>query len=363
MHDWAGLGQAMRSLLERHPLGRETALACLVPPGVGGFLLLPTPRDPSRDHAWIKRQLSMALPFPAEAVQYRAYYRDGWAEIFWVPNDWIKTQREFFAGLGLRLTELYPRAALFLDQAELTSGVPICLAEGMGNGGAWYCFEHGRVRKSLWLPTGDAQSFATAGAVICDGAREGEVKMEAGATLGRMLALWESGDEALCVNTAAWSVWKPFVVPLLTMGVLLVGLAGGVAWKNAEMERTQRAMLRESRELASVAPRFSEFERAVREEKARVAALRVLDDSPMPYETLRRVVELLPERAWVRRMVFDGISLSITGTGGEEVDLLRYFNEGGLEATPVRQETPASDTFEIRIKPLPAAEPESRGKS
>lgn len=367
MHDWAGLGQAMRLLLERHPLGKETALACLAPPGVGGFLLLPAPHDPARDPAWINLQLGKALPFPPDAVQYRVRYRAGWAEIFWVPNDWIKTQRGFFADLGLRLTDLYPRAALFLDQAELAGGERVRLAERMGNGTAWYCFEHGRVRQSLWLSAGEAETSLPSDAAVCDGARAGTVDMAADVTLDRMRALWETGDEALCVDDSPWSVWKPLAGPLLAVGVLLAGLAGGLAWQNAAMNTAQGAALKESRELTPVALRFGEFERAVREEKARVAALRVLDDSPLPYDTLTRVVELLPERAWVQRMVFDGASLSVTGKGRDEPDVLQSFKDGGLDAIPAREETPtptptptpnptpvAPDTFEIRIK-LPAA--------
>ena len=349
-------------LLARHPLRPGTPTALLVDPGNGGFLLIPGPPGAHRDPAWVARQLTLALPYPPEELQWRTRVATPKVEIFWLPKTWIKTQSEALSKIGLQLDEIYPRACLWREEV----GKSLVQQSGLiQEADAMHVFEGGLVQRSAPMPN-DGESATQAqqlerlalggNAVVRKPTPESEE-----ALAQRILSLWLDGSESICLERgrfASWASWKP----ALTLAASLAGLAAvaavGMNYQTAAMESTLDGLTREQRKLASVEAKFTDMQRSVRTDRKYVAAAQLMDKSPLPLEVLNRVTAALPDKYWIQHLQIKGEALEFAGRGGGNEEVIRLLGKKQIDATVVVVEnlpspgsSPDKDAFNLRVDP------------
>lgn len=350
-------------LLARHPLRLETPTALLADPACGGFLLVAGPRNAHRDQVWIERQLQLALPYPAPDLYWRTRARSARVEIFWLPKAWVQRQTEALARLGLRLDEVYPRAALWRESAEESvAQQPGLLQEA----DALHVFDAGLVQRSAPLPA-ETQAAAqaqqlerlalgtnAAGAMRKTPAESEEVLAR------RVLALWLDGSDAIHLASgrwAGWASWRPALALAAACAVLAAIAAVGLSWLNAAMEITLEDLAREQRKLAPVVQKFVEMERAIRSDRQYLAAAKNLDASAPPLDTLNRISAALPDKYWIQHLQVKGETLELAGRGGGTDAVIRLLGKKGLQASvvaPAEAPSPAGtadkDGFHVRLE-------------
>ena len=347
-------------LLARHPLCLETATALVADPASGGFLLLPGGNHVERDPVWVERQLELALPYPPQELHWRTRAGPGQVEIFWLPKASVKAQRDSLARLGLRLNEIYPRAALWRDEAERSLGQQPCLLQ---EADALHVFDEGLVRRSTPLPEeSDAAAQAQQLERLALGTNAGSVVRktpgESEETLARrILALWLDGSDAVHLPVGrwpAWASWKPALTLSAACAALVAIAAIGLNLRGVALESTLEELARDQRKLAPVEQKFMEMERSIRSDRKYVEAARVLDKSVLPLDALNRVSAALPDGYWIQSMQFKGNSLSLAGRGGVNDEVIRLLDKKEIAAVAAENaagspDNPGPNAFSVRL--------------
>lgn len=363
---WSGGGDLvaeLRPLLARHALRLGTPAAMVADPSIGGFLLLPGHGNAQRDQAWVERQLELALPYPPPELHWRTRPGSGRVELFWLPKSWVKSQADALSKLGLSLKEIYPRAALWREEAgKSPTQQPSLLLEA----DALHVFDDGLVRRSAPLPAeteaaAQAQQLErlalgtnTAGVV-----RKAPVESDE-ARAQRLLALWLAGDDAVHLPVGRWASlasWRPALALSAVCAALVAIAAIGLSSLNAAMENTLEGLARDQRKLAPLEQKFTEMERAVRSDRKYVAAARALDSSALPSEALNRISAALPDKYWIQHLQFKGETLDLAGRGGGNDEVIRLLGKKGIDATGITSEhvpgaadKAGGDVFNIRLE-------------
>jgi len=349
-------------MLARHALRLETPTALVADPAIGGFLLLPGPAQAQRDHVWIERQLELALPYPPRELLWRTRPGAAKLELFWLPKAWGNSQAEVLAKLGLRLDEIYPRAALLRQEAENSAAHQPCLLQ---EADALHVFDQGLVQRSAPLPA-EAEAAARAQqlerlALGSSAANLRKAPNESEEALAqRILNLWLAGSDAIHLSVGRWAgwpggaSWRPALTLSAACAALVAIAAIGLSWQNAAMENTLGGLSRDQRKLAPIAQKSAEMERSVRSDRQYLEAAKVLDRSVLPLEALNRVSAALPDKYWVQRMQFKGNTLDLAGRGGANDEVIRLLGKKGMVAVvseyPAGSADPAgTDVFHIRV--------------
>jgi len=354
------------AVLGRHPLRLETATALVADPATGGFLLLQGPAEAQRDHLWIERQLEPALPYPPRELYWRTRPGAVRLELFWLPKAWANSQAEALARLGLRLEEIYPRAALLRQEAEKPAVQQPCLLQ---EADALHVFDHGLVQRSAPLPA-EAEAAAQAQQLerLALGSNAVSLRKLPGeseeALARRILDVWLAGSDAIHLPVGRWpggASWRPALTLSAACAAVVAIVAIGLSWQNAAMENTLEGLSRDQRKLAPSAQRFAEMERSVRSDRQYLEAAKVLDKSALPLEALNRVSAALPDKYWVQRMQVKGNTLDLAGRGGGNDEVIRLFGKKGIaaavsEQVAVSPDPAGTDAFQIRldVNKLPA---------
>ena len=352
------LGAALAPLLAAHPLRLETAAVLFAEPQAGGFLLPAANADSHRDAAWMARQLQQALPYAAADLLWRSRAGSGQVELFWLPRAWVSTQVDALARVGLRLTEIFPRAALLRQEAH-AQGVDV-----LQETDALHVFEAALLRRSAALPAlaEDAERARSLEALAlgADSAVPRHVALAADPNLSvRLLSLWRDGAEAIFLASAAagrWQRWPAAApwAPLLDVAVaclmLLLVVAGMVQWQNDGLEDDMAQMERRYRKLAPAERKYVEVDTALRRERKLSAAARALDASTTPYETLNAVSQALPQKYWIQRLQYKERALELSGRGGSNADVVAALGDKGVVAQAVGGvAADGKDSFTLRL--------------
>ncbi|MCX7175971.1 MAG: PilN domain-containing protein [Proteobacteria bacterium] len=316
-------------LLARHPMRLETPAALVADPASGGFVIASGQSSSHRDQVWIERQLQLALPYPAQELHWRTWAAEAKVEIFWLPRAWGKIQTEALATLGLRLSEIYPRAALWREEAGKSLAQQSCMLQ---EADALHVFNGGLVQRSAPLPA-DTEAAAQAlqlerlalGTNAAGVTRKAPTESEE-ALCQRVLALWLDGSDAIHLPVgrwAGWAAWQP-ALRLSAACVALVAVAAiGLSYLNASMENNLESLGREQRKLAPIEQKFMEMERSVRSDRKYIAAAKILDGSALPLDALNRISAALPDKYWIQHMQIKGEALDLTGRGGGNDEVIR----------------------------------------
>jgi len=348
---------ALPPLLRRHALRLETPTALVADPAIGGFLLLPGPAHAQRDRIWIERQLALALPYPPQELHWRTRAGSAKLELFWLPKAWAGSQSDALARLGLRLDEVYPRAALLREEAEKSAAQQPCLLQ---EADALHVFDQGLVQRSTPLPT-EAEAAAQAQHLerLALGSNTANLRKLPGqseeALAARILALWLDGSDAIHLAVGRWASWRPALTLSAACAVLVAIAAIGLSWQNAAMENALEGLSRDQRKLAPSAQKFIEMERSLRSDRKYLEAAKALDKSALPLEALNRVSAALPDRYWVQRMQFKGNTLDLAGRGGGSDEVIRLLGRKGIEAVVSENAAGSAaqagtDAFSIRLE-------------
>ena len=352
------------AVLARHPLRLETATALVADPATGGFLLLQGTAEAQRDRLWLERQLALELPYPAQELYWRTRPGAEKLELFWLPKAWGDSQAEALARFGLRLDEIYPRAALLRQEAEKSAVQQPCLFQ---EADALHVFDQGLVQRSAPLPA-EAEAAARTQQLerLALGANASGVRKLPGesedALARRILEVWIDGSDAIHLPVArgilaGWpggAAWRPALALTAACAAAVALAAIGLSWQNAAMESTQEGLSREQRKLAPVLQKFAEMERSVRSDRQYLEAAKLLDKSALPLEALNRVSAALPDKYWLQRVQFKGNTLDLAGRGGGNDEVIRLFGKKGIEAVAselaaVSPGSAGTDVFQVRL--------------
>lgn len=366
----AALASRLAEILRQHALPAQTRAVLIVPPGTGGLLASPALDDICRDAAWCRRQLELAVPYPPAEIRYGVRCGDGLAQFFWLPKTWLDSQKAQLQKLGLNLTEVYPRAALF-ETGHTSPNFDGVLCEKAEQGESLYDFHNGRVRQAAQLPAGidAAARQACLGGMRAAGGGAAAVP-EAAAALPAwadcLPALWQDTGLAIPADDSAAALWSPFYRLALLLAVAFTVLATALSWAIAAKESALSQAVREKKKLAQAAQRFQELDRSLREEGAIVAALAQMNDAPTPLPLLAQVTQVLPQKAWVQQMAYDGKAIVIAGKGIGDDELIGLLQGAQLDVEKTRQEPiPETNDFRLRVlrKPAAPAQPAGGGAS
>lgn len=350
------LAARLGDVLRQHALPAQTRAVLIVPPGVGGLAALPALAGVCREADWCRRQLELLAPYPLAEIRHGVRCGGGLAQLFWLPAAWLGQQQQQFRKLGLKLAEVYPRAALF-ETGCVSPGFDGVLCESSAQGELVYACRDGRVRQTAQLPPG---LDATARQACLAGLREGvpppaEMAVRAPAWGDSLPALWQDPGMAIPADGGSASLWAPFVRIALFAAAAIVVLAGALSWAIAAKEAALSQAVREKKKLAPAAQRFQELERSLREESAIVAAIKEIDAAPTPLPLLAQFTQTLPKQAWVQHMTYDGKAITMAGKGIGDDALIGLLQKAGLEAEKTRPEpVPESDDFRLRVRERPA---------
>ena len=355
----SALAARLGEVLRQHALPAQTRAVLIVPPGVGGLLTLPALDDICRDAAWCRRQLELAVPFPLAEIRYGVHCGNGLARFFWLPAAWLDQQKQQLQKLGLKLEEIYPRAALF-EIGRVSPGFEGALCEPAEQGELVYAFSDGRVRQAVQLPPG---LDATARQVCLAGLREGgasaqEMAVQPPAWADSLPALWQDTGLAITMDAGPAALWSPFFRLAMLVAIALTVLAGALSWAIADKETAMSQAVREKKKLAAPAQRFQELDRNLREQSAVVAAMKQIDSAQTPLPMLAKFTQALPKKAWVQQMTYDGNSITVAGKGIGDDELIGLLQDAQLEAEKTRPEpVPDSNDFRLRVREKPAETP------
>lgn len=349
----------LQGVLTRHPMHPKTTTALIADPAHGGLFTVAGPSGVARDATWVGRQLELALSFSPTELHWRTRAKAGRVEVFWLPKVWARTQIDMLARLGLCLNEIYPRAALWREEAEKTLPQQSCV---FLENDALHSFEGGLSVRSSPLP---AQPAAAANAQQLEKLAMGNsaasstksVSVPPDDVLGqRLLGLWLDGSEAIHLETARWSVWRPALSFAAACAFVAVVAAIVLSTLNARMEKTLDELTREQRKLATVEQKFADMERSIRSDRKYVAAAKQLDASPLPLEMLNQLSAALPDKYWIQHLQFKDGALELSGRGGSNDDVIRSFGKKGIEAlasvmetAPGTSDKTSSDGFRVKV--------------
>lgn len=168
---------------------------------------------------------------------------------------------------------------------------------------------------------------------------------------------------------------KPFpLLPLVTVGLLLLGLALALAEPAVTTLRDERYLARLDRAIAALEPEVREVERMVEEiEQARqeIETLKRLRDRAVhPLPVLKELTELLPGEAWLTNLNIDQKGVELAGFATSASPLIPLL-EGSPTLERVEFTSPVTarkDKEQFRLKaawerpPSVEARPERRGR-
>lgn len=350
--DWDELPQRLTAVLTRRATRSKTPVALVTPAGVGGFILYPRAEGEKCDGPWVQRQIELTLPYPAAEIAYRVHCVDNVAQLFWVPNDWIKAQQVALEKLGLVLDEILPRACLFQDaQVGKSSGASQALIEGKPEQAYLYLQEQGVISQAIQLPAAanDADLHAMAGGMLAAGLQPQTVALDSGQLGGRLLGLWQDEACALRVAGNSWQLWKPGILLALAVTALALLLPAFFYGSTLSMQERLGVAQKELRGLAKQVDQFQDDQRAVAKEDGLVRAVREIDAAPMPLDLLAKIVEALPDKAWIQNLTYTGKTLVIAGKGVSDGELSKRLQQSGLVVSEMRVE-PAGETNDFRLR-------------
>ena len=343
------VAESLPGLLARHAMRLETPTTLVASAESGGFLLVPGLNNIQRNRAWVERQLDQALPFSPKELLWRTRAGSGLVEIFWLPAAWVKTQKDMLARFGLRLGEIYPRAALFREEVG-SLGTPL-----IQEADALHVFEQGMVRRSASQPAEpDAADRAEALERMALGKAGTGVSRKISLAdkdlPARVLALWRDGSEAIFLTSGRWAAWAPVFRLSAIFAALAAVAVIGLVWQNDSLERTSETLRRDYRKLAPLEKRAMELERSVSSDRKLVSSARLLDNSPMPLDVLKGVTAALPDKLWVQRMHFKDGVLELSGRGGDGDKVVKLLADKGFAATTGADAAVGTDSFSVRLE-------------
>jgi hypothetical protein len=357
------LAESLRQLLDQHAIAPDTPVGLCVPPDIGGLLLTPLarPRD-AHDPAWCASVLQRHLPYPAADLlsRVRPAQARGQAEIFWVPRDWSKAQAAQLAASGLKLSALYPRAALWRPRA--TAGATPTdwqahSATGPDNSDL-HGYQDGLIQRSVRLTGTPAERRARQTLELAALGHAAEPLPAPAVSAQQLDALWQDPDEALDLALAlsgnARTLWRPWLqlAGLLALVLLLIG--SGLAWRSADNEAAWQATQGRYKTLSAARSQAQAAASETQRLQARLDALAHIDAAPDPLPTLNAVAAALPDHAWLYQASFDGTRLSIQGVGDSNAALIAQFTPLGLNAQAADSQAADSQAFHLHIELLPA---------
>lgn len=350
----ASLQSRLAEIGKLHVIPPETRTVLLVPPGVGGLFACPSTPAACANPVWCMRQLELTVPFRNNDIRYIVRYQEGMAHFFWVPVSWLDSQISLFNKLGLKLSELYPRA-LMLESSSSSSGYSGMLQEKLGRGEYLYEFNNGHVCQAALLSAGGELPLSQT-ATPC----QGQPNWEAG-----LPVLWQNTALSMPVTTGRWSLWAPFFRIATAMLVVLAVLIGFLNWQIVTKEEELTKAMRERRSVVDSAKRFTALEQKLRSNEAIVTASKKLNVAQTPLTLLAQLSRILPKKAWIQQMTFDGKGIVVSGKGMGDEELISVFQDAGFLVEKTRQEPIVdSNDFRLRISEKPkSAETASGGAS
>lgn len=352
----------LSDILKQHALPANTRTVMIVPPGVGGLLVSPAIENACSNAAWCQRQLELSLPYPLAEIRYGMRCAGDLIQFFWVPNDWLNSQKATLQKFGLKLEEVFPRALLF-ETGQPSPAPESVLSERFVAGELLYCLRGGHIHQALALPAGlDESAHETylngIAASSANPAQAAVVSLPAWNE--RLPALWNDIELTVAGDATAGSLWSPFFRLAMIVIVVAAALAGFLAWQMGNQEEALTNALREKKRLAQPVQRFQELDRLLREEGAVVAAVGKMNNSSTPLPLLTQFTRILPKDAWVQQLVFDGKAMVVSGKGIGDAELIGLLQGANIEVIQMRQE-PVAETKDFRLRILGKPEPTAGG--
>ncbi len=363
----ASLQSRLIEIGKLHVLLPETRTVLLVPPGIGGLFSSPSTAAASANPGWCMRQLELFVPYRINEIRYIVRYADGLAQFFWIPATWLDNQIILFNKLGLKLSEIYPRA-LLLEGSLSGSGYSGILSEKLKRGEFLYEFDRGHVCQAMLRPveTDLQESHASLGARGKD-SHELTVTQRQGAPNWEkdLPVLWWNTQLSLPVSSDRLSLWSPFFRIAAVMVLILATLIGVLNWQITAKEEVLAKATRERKTLSETAKRFSDLEQTLQGNGAIVTAIKNINAAPTPLTLLAELTRILPKKAWVQQLTFDGKSIVVSGQGIGDEELIVLFQDAGFSVEKMRQEPiEQNNEFRLRVAEKPkSAEAISGGAS
>lgn len=346
----AALQSRMVEIGKLHVLLPETRTALLAPPGIGGLFSGPASAEACADPGWCARQLELFVPYQISEIRYTVRYRDGLAHFFWIPVTWLENQVILFKKLGLKLTEVYPRA-LLLECSLGGSGYSGMLSEKLARGEFLYKFDRGCIGQAVVLPAeADPQvrqdslgATGSAGHELTVTQIQGPLNWEKD-----LPVLWRNTELSIPVTSDRLLLWAPFFRIAAAMVLVLATLMGLLSWQITAKEEALAKAIRERKSLAESTKRFNDLEQKLRGNGDSVAAIKKINAAPTPLTLLAELTRILPKKAWVQQLTFDGKRIVVSGQGIEDEELIGLFQNAGFPVEKMRQE-PAEQNNGFRI--------------
>ncbi|MDP2793542.1 MAG: hypothetical protein Q8O25_05575 [Sulfurisoma sp.] len=356
--------QTLYAITSKHPVKSETEVVLVAPPGTGGTVVLPSVPNGQRNRSWLERQLSLALPFQPQEIVWRVRHCEGLIEIFWLPLAWVNSAQDVLKKAGLKLREIYPRAALFRNIDASSPTPPFMIHEDIpATGGALYGFADGLIRRTTELPIDEERANSqlvlerhSFEAVFGPVALRSETLPGGSHELFALLwTLWSDGRDGISIDANRWQVWQP----ILRIGAIISVLGGlaaaGLVLHLHYLEDNLHQLNQDYRTLVPVLARYKELERSTLLERRFLAAAAEMDRSPVPHAALSAITAALPDTFWIQKAIFRGGILEIAGRGGDNSAVVDLLGKNHLVATALSAEGDASsDTFRVAVNLGPA---------